>query len=212
MKNESKIWSASRSLFFWFWNQLGSILGGFGRPSWTQVGTKWHQNPSTQPIKKLITFWIALGTDFSGFWWILLSNWGSKTLPLCVLFGHILALEARIHPRALQEPPQEPPRAQFWSFFDRSWVDCWWVFDRFVGLSVCWFVALLFVWFVGCLLVSCLATLSQARGRHAHMGYWYIHIYIYIYIYTFIHHGCKTRRILWHPTPIYLIHGSLAHM
>ena len=47
-----------------FWDQLGSILGGCWRPSWTQVGTKCHQNPTTQLIKKMITFWIALGTDF----------------------------------------------------------------------------------------------------------------------------------------------------
>ena len=33
----------------------------------------------------------------------------------------------------------------------------------FVGLFVCWLVALLVFWFVGCLLVSCLAPVSQAR-------------------------------------------------
>ena len=54
-------------LFVGFWNQLGSMLGGFWRPSWTQVGTKWHQHPTTQPIKKIIIFWKASGWFFNEF-------------------------------------------------------------------------------------------------------------------------------------------------
>ena len=46
-----------------FWDQLGSILGGFWRPSWSHVGTKWHQNPISKPIKKMITFEKASGKD-----------------------------------------------------------------------------------------------------------------------------------------------------
>ena len=50
-----------------FGSQLGSILGGFWRPSWTQVGTKWQQNPTPQPIKNMIIFWKASGTIFNKF-------------------------------------------------------------------------------------------------------------------------------------------------
>ena len=184
MKNESKIWSASRSLFFWFWNQLGSILGGFGRPSWTQVGTKWHQNPSTQPIKKLITFWIALGTDFSGFWWILLSNWGSKTLPLCVLFGHILALEARIHPRALQEPPKSLQEPNFGRFL----IDLGWIVGGFlIDLLACRSVGSLLCCLSGLLAVCWSAVWPHCPRHGGGMPTWATGIYIYIYIYIYIH-------------------------
>ncbi len=48
-----------------FWDQLGSILGAFCRPSWSHVGTKWHQNPISKPMKKIITFWKASGTNFN---------------------------------------------------------------------------------------------------------------------------------------------------
>ena len=51
-----------------FGSQLGSIFGRFWWPSWTQVGTKWQQNPTPQPIKNMITFWKASGTIFNNFW------------------------------------------------------------------------------------------------------------------------------------------------
>ena len=51
-----------------FWNQLGFILGGFGEPSWSQVGTKSLQKSIQKVIKKSITFRIALGTNFDRFW------------------------------------------------------------------------------------------------------------------------------------------------
>ena len=49
-----------------FWNQLGSILGGFWEPSWSQVGTKSLQKSIFKSIIKMITFWIALGSNFHG--------------------------------------------------------------------------------------------------------------------------------------------------
>ena len=52
------------------WSQLGSILGGFWAPSWSQVGTKWHQNTTQQLIKKMI----ALGRPQDRFLTILGSN------------------------------------------------------------------------------------------------------------------------------------------
>ena len=57
-----------------FGSQLGSILGGFWRPSWTQVGTKWQQTrPHNQskiwsllrrpPERILKGFWSQLGSN-----------------------------------------------------------------------------------------------------------------------------------------------------
>ena len=50
------------------WSQLGSILGGFGEPSWSQVGTKSLQKSIQKAIQKMITFWIAPRSSFRGFW------------------------------------------------------------------------------------------------------------------------------------------------
>ena len=50
------------------WSQHGWILEGFGRPSWSHVGTKCHQNPTPKPIKKIITFWEPSKAIFGGFW------------------------------------------------------------------------------------------------------------------------------------------------
>ena len=51
-----------------FWNQLGSILGGFGGPRWGEVGTNSFQKSIFKSIIKMITFRIALETDFDRFW------------------------------------------------------------------------------------------------------------------------------------------------
>ena len=67
-----------------FGSQLGSILGGFWRPSWTQVGTKWQQTrPHNQskiwsllrrpPERILKGFWFQLGSN--------LDHLGLKSLP-----------------------------------------------------------------------------------------------------------------------------------
>ena len=53
-------------IFHRFWFQLGWILGGFWRPSWSHVGTKWLQNRSQETIKKNITFGEASGENFGG--------------------------------------------------------------------------------------------------------------------------------------------------
>ena len=100
-----------------FWDQLGSILGGSCRPSWSHVGTKWHQNPISKPIKKMITFGRPPEPILINFWWILGPTWGGQGGQTNQFFGDLLALGAKMRPRPLQEPykrPQEPPRAQFW--------------------------------------------------------------------------------------------------
>ena len=51
-----------------FWSQLGSILGGFWKPRWGQVGTKPIPKSIFKSIIKTIIFRIALGADFDRFW------------------------------------------------------------------------------------------------------------------------------------------------
>ena len=80
-----------------FWSQLGSILGGFWRPSWGQVGTKLHQNPIQKPIKKIITFWMGLGSNFGRFW---PPTWP----PRGVTFVDMLATFWLLGPRWSQDP------------------------------------------------------------------------------------------------------------
>ena len=84
---KQKISQSLDAIFDQFLTQLGSILGGFWRPSWSQVGTKWQQNPTPQPIKKIITFWKASGTILSEF---LVPTWpprGDTFISENLLFG-----------------------------------------------------------------------------------------------------------------------------
>ena len=114
-KFKQKIGEHLDPFFDGFGDQLGSILGGFWRPSWSHVGTKWHQNPTPKPIKKTTAFQKASRTNFNEF----VVDFGSNLEgggPTNRLFGDLLALGAKMRPRPLQEPhktPQELPRAQF---------------------------------------------------------------------------------------------------
>ena len=103
-----------------FWNQLGSILGGFGGPSWGQVGTKSLRKSILKPIIKMITFRIALGTDFDRF---SAPRWAPRGGPRNH-FSRFLGLLGpswgqdgpKIPPRTpktLQEPPKRPPTIDF---------------------------------------------------------------------------------------------------
>ena len=91
-----------------FWNQLGSILGGFGEPSWSQVGTKSLQKSIQKVITKKVTFWKALGRDFDRFWCQLGGLGGGRKLSLFApLVGVLVPLGAKMPPRPLQDPPRE---------------------------------------------------------------------------------------------------------
>ena len=94
----------------WFfdrvWSQLGWLLGGFWRPSWRQVGSKWQQNRLPQWIKKMITFWWASGTIFNEF---LVPTWLSRGSTSVDFYG-FSALVAFLAPRWAQEPPRSPKR------------------------------------------------------------------------------------------------------
>ena len=63
-------------IFAGSWNQHGSILEWFGRPSWSHVGTQCHQNRIQKTIKKFFTFWDASGSNFNAFLVDLGSNLG----------------------------------------------------------------------------------------------------------------------------------------
>ena len=55
-----------------FLNKFGSILGEFWPPSWRQIDTKRHPNPTAKPSRKSIPLWKASGSILNGFW---LSSW-----------------------------------------------------------------------------------------------------------------------------------------
>ena len=151
-----------------FWSQLGLILGRFWRPSWSQVGTKWHQNLIPQPIKKMITFWSASDQFFLNFW----SQLGSPGGSTSVGFDGFSALGAFLAPRWAQEPPRSPkrcPRQVPKTDLGAILVDFWLIFWLFFGwfgdssrlfllvvVLVCCLVGLLVCWFLG-LLAGCLA-------------------------------------------------------
>ena len=103
-----------------FWSQLGSILGGFGGPSWGQVGTKSLRKSILKLIIKMITFRIALGTDFDRF---SAPRWAPRGGPrnhfskFLGLLGPSWGQDGpKIPPRTpktLQEPPKRPPKIDF---------------------------------------------------------------------------------------------------
>ena len=76
-----------------FWSQLGSILGGFWRPRWDQIGTK----SIPKSIRKWLSFWTLFGRLLGLFW-----------RPFWTLSG------AEIGPSSVQDAPgsrQEAPRS-----------------------------------------------------------------------------------------------------
>ena len=96
-----------------FGTNLHRFWEGFGGQVGPKLVPKWHQNPTTQPNKKIIIFWKASGTLFNEFLVDFGSVLGGPGGTTNVVFGHLLALEAQIHPRALQEPPKSPQEPNF---------------------------------------------------------------------------------------------------
>ena len=103
-----------------FWSQLGSILGGFGEPSWDQVGTKLLQKSIQKPIKKMIAFCIDFWNNFVRIWCQLGSQHGAKKVcyvGLCWLLEPSWSQDA---PGTPQGDPQ-----------DWFWIDLGQILDRF---------------------------------------------------------------------------------
>ena len=119
-KIKQKIGQHLDPIFDGFWSQLGSILGGLWRPSWRQVGTKCHQNPTPKPIKKLITFWEPSGAILNGFWL-------PKAPASCVQLALMLALGAKMGPRRPKKS-QEAPKIASKIDFGNILVDFWLIF------------------------------------------------------------------------------------
>ena len=120
-KINQKICQSLDAIVDQFLTQLGSILGGFWRPSWSQVGTKWQQNPTPQPIKNMMTFWKASKAICYGF---LVPTWPprgvtfiSKNLPFWVL----LACGGHLGPKSLQTPQLKPK----WPAYPPTWEPKW---------------------------------------------------------------------------------------
>ena len=104
-----------------FWNQLGSILGGFWEPSWNQVGTKSLQKSIQKISKKIITFWISFGPIFGGFWPPTSTSKGVQRNGFWRSWGGL-------GPSWIQDGPQTSPRGpwdRFWSIFGPTLVDFW---------------------------------------------------------------------------------------
>ena len=107
-----------------FWYQLGSILGGFCRPSWSHVGTKWHQSRTQKSIKKIITLWEASGTNFNEFLVDLGANLGGTNVVVLEHFWLLGPSWGHHGPKTPPRAPQEAPRAPkslilkgFWKIF-----------------------------------------------------------------------------------------------
>ena len=113
-KLSTKNWWAYWSNFWCFWNQLGLILGGFRRPSWSQVGTKCHQHPTPKPIKKLLLFGRPPDWFWVDFGFNLAPKRGSKTFRPIWVFCIFSVLE---HSWGCSGPKiaQDPPRTPTWS-------------------------------------------------------------------------------------------------
>ena len=89
-----------------FWNQLGSILGGFWEPSWSQVGTKWLQKSIPKTMKKSSPSGSLLGAIFWNFRPQHASQEGGPEIDFRRFFASWGHLGAKMAPR----PPQTPPR------------------------------------------------------------------------------------------------------
>ena len=110
------------------WNQHGWILEGFGRPSWSHVGTKCHQSRSQKSMKKIITLWEASGTNFNEFLVDLGSNLGGPGGSNESVFWWLCWLLEPRCPKTPPRAPQEAPRAPKSIILE----GCWRIFGWFL--------------------------------------------------------------------------------
>ena len=111
-----------------FWNQLGSILGGFWEPSWSQVVTKSLQKSIQKEINKndhlLDRSWEQFSLIWAPFWeprWSpkppILEPRSAQDLPI---WRQDRPRTSNLEPRWPQDPPKTPPGSDFEGF--------WWPF------------------------------------------------------------------------------------
>ena len=124
-----------------FWNQLGSILGRFWEPSWSQVGTKLLQKSIPKTMKKSSPSGSLLGAIFWNFGSQHASQEGAPEIDFRRFFaswGHLGAKMAPRPPPHLSKRPLgidfEPFWLPFCSIFEWICVPTWsafgWSGDR----------------------------------------------------------------------------------
>ena len=86
------------------WLHFGRVLGAKLEPSWHQIAPK--VDPKSD--QKMITFWMALETDFDQFWLQLGGPLEARFLTFLAL--KLVLAPPRTPPRGLLDPPRAPPR------------------------------------------------------------------------------------------------------
>ena len=114
------------------WDQHGWILEGFGRPSWSHVGTKCHQSRTQKSMKKIITLWEASGTNFIEFLVDLGSNLGGPGGSNESVFWWLCWLLEPRCPKTPPRAPQEAPRAPKSLILEGFWRIFGWFLVRFL--------------------------------------------------------------------------------
>ena len=101
-----------------FCNQLGSILGGFWEPSWSQVGTKSLQKSIPKVIKKTITISMASGWIFDRFWPPTCLPRGGPRIDFSRSWGLLGPPWGHLGAKMAPRPPQTPPRGLLGAILD----------------------------------------------------------------------------------------------
>ena len=165
-ENGAKIRS---KITFKFTSQLTCILdpnglhfGRVGGSFWHQNGTKLVKKSIQKSIKKMLTFWMALRSNFVWFW---LPSWCPRGVTDLYIFNHFWVLG----PSWPQDPPrplQEASWDRFWTILASNLVDFglqlggfWMNFKRIIRLLVGW-LGWLFGWLLDWLAVFLVSWLS----------------------------------------------------
>ena len=167
-----------------FWDQLGSIWGGFWEPSWSQVGTKSLQKWIQKATQQMITFWIAPRSIFGRFWLQLGSQEGVKNVLGFYTFSLLEPTWGHLGPKIAQDLS----KTLFWNDPTGSCPPAWWIWGGFWSPSSRIFG-----------LVCCQPLSKQARKQANNQptnqptnqtymyAYAYIHMHMYIDAYLHIY-------------------------
>ena len=89
---------------------MASILEGLGGHFGTKMAPRWSKNGFKNQSTKTITFWMALRSNFVGFW---LPSWCPRGVTDLYIFDHFWLLGPSW--------PQDPPRPLQEASWDRFW-------------------------------------------------------------------------------------------